>query len=81
MRAELQDIMRRVSMSPLIDGGEEEAAIRQVLASACEGLGVQRAGVWYLDADRMAIRCRLLIDQTNGSESGDMVMAQSDFPA
>lgn len=81
MRAELQDIMRRVSMSPLIDGGEEEAAIRQVLASACEGLGVQRAGVWYLDADRMAIRCRLLIDQTNGSESGDMVLAQSDFPA
>lgn len=81
MRVELQDIMRRVSMSPLIDGGEEDAAIRLVLASACAGLAVQRASVWYLDASRAAIRCRLLIDLARGTESSELVLRQQDFPA
>lgn len=81
MRAELQHIMRRVSMSPLIDGGEEEAAIRLVLASACEGLALQRAGVWFLEDDRAAIRCRLLIDLAEGLESSDLCLSQADYPA
>lgn len=81
MRAALQDIMRRVSMSPLIDGGAEADAIRLVLASACEGLAIQRAGVWFLDPSRQEIRCRLLIDLAHGTESEDLVLTQRDYPA
>ena len=60
MRAELQDIMRRVSMSPLIDGGEEEAAIRQVLASACEGVPSSRS--WRPSQDQ-TFRSRVVITE------------------
>lgn len=81
MRAALQDIMRRVSMSPLIDGGAEADAIRLVLSSVCEGLAIQRAGVWFLDPAREEIRCRLLIDLAHGTESEDLVLTQRDYPA
>jgi len=81
MRAELRDIMRRVSMSPLIDGGAEDDAIRLVLASVCEGLGIQRAGVWFFDPAHEAIRCRLLIDLANGTETEDLALTQGDYPA
>ncbi len=81
MRAELRDIMRRVSMSPLIDGGAEDDAIRLVLASVCEGLAIQRAGVWFFDPAHEAIRCRLLIDLAHGTETEDLALTQRDYPA
>jgi signal transduction histidine kinase len=68
-------------MSPIIDGGAENDAIRLVLASACEGLAIQRAGVWFLEGQRQEIRCRLLIDQANQTETEDLVLTQRDYPA
>ena len=81
MRPELRAIMRRVSMSPLIDGGADDAAIRLVLNSLCEGLNVARGGVWFLDEARSALRCRLLVDRHAGTEFDAVVLHQRDYPA
>ena len=52
-----------------------------MLASVCEGLAIQRAGVWFFDQAHEAIRCRLLIDLAHGTETEDLALTQRDYPA
>jgi two-component system, NtrC family, sensor kinase len=80
MEARLESIMRRVSCSPLIDAGEQDAATRLVLDSVCEGLASARAGVWFFDTAAAGIRCRLLIDKTHGTESESILLTSHDYP-
>ena len=80
MDTRLEDIMRRVSCSPLIDAGEQAAAIRLVLDSVCEGLVTARAGVWFFDGGAQAVRCWLLIDRANKTETENVILTESDYP-
>ena len=80
MEARLNEIMRHVSCSPLIDAGREQEAIRLVLNSVCEGLQIARAGVWFMDESAGGIRCDLLIDRANGTESTDILLTEADYP-
>jgi len=81
MLARLQNILLRVSQSPAIDAGDQALAIRLVLDSACEGLAVDRAGVWFYDDAREAIVCELLIDRRNQDELRDVRLSAAQFPA
>jgi two-component system, NtrC family, sensor kinase len=80
MRQRLEEIMLRVSQSGLIDAGKQAEAIRLVLESVCEGLSITRAGVWFLDHELDAIRCDLLIDRANNTESENIVLSERDYP-
>jgi len=81
MLVRLQNILLRVSQSPAIDAGDQALAIRLVLDSACEGLAVDRAGVWFYDSAREAIVCELLIDRRNQDELRDVRLSAAQFPA
>ena len=80
MKPELEEIMLRVSQSPLIDAGAQEAAVRLVLGSVCEGLAIARAGVWFFDESVSGIRCQLLIDRANQTETENILLTERDFP-
>jgi two-component system NtrC family sensor kinase len=80
MDRRLEDIMLQVSQSPLIDAGHQEQAIRLVLDSVCSGLVIQRAGVWFFDKELSGIRCNLLIDRANHTESEDILLTERDYP-
>ncbi len=80
MNPRLFQIMLDVSKSPLIDAGQQHRAIRLVLDSVCEGLQVQRAGVWFFDATNQHIRCELLLDRAHNTESEDIVLTERDYP-
>ena len=80
MESRLEDIMLQVSQSQLIDGGQQAQAIRLVLDSVCSGLAIQRAGVWFFDKELSGIRCNLLIDRANNTESEDILLTERDYP-
>lgn len=80
MQPRLEEIMLRVSQSPLIDAGNQDAAIRLVLDSVCAGLAIQRAGVWFFDTGANGIRCALLIDLNSNTESENTLLTEQDFP-
>jgi two-component system, NtrC family, sensor kinase len=80
MQPRLEHILLRVSQSPAIDAGAQDGAIRLVLDSVCEGLGVARCGVWFYDAAREAIVCELLIDTPNHDELRDTRLSAAQFP-
>jgi signal transduction histidine kinase len=80
MERRLEDLMLRVSQSPLIDGGHQDEAIRVVLNTICEGLSVLRAGVWFLDGEQRGIRCELLIDRANNTELENMLLTEVAYP-
>lgn len=80
MLASLQNILLRVSQSPAIDAGDQALAIRRVLDSVCEGLAVDRAGVWFYDEAREAIVCELLVDRRDPQELRDIRLSAVQFP-
>jgi two-component system NtrC family sensor kinase len=80
MESRLEEIMLQVSQSPLIDAGHQAQAIRLVLDSVCAGLAIQRAGVWFFDRDLSGIRCNLLIDRANHTESEDILLTEREYP-
>ena len=80
MEARLNEIMLRVSCSPLIDAGRKDEAIRLVLDCACEGLNVARAGIWFLRGDIGSLHCELLIDKAEHTETTDIVLNEADYP-
>ena len=80
MDARLEGFMLRVSQSPLIDAGRQDEAIRLVLDTVCEGLRIARAGVWFFDASGAGVRCELLIDRANHTESEDTVLTDKAYP-
>lgn len=81
MHVRFQNILLNVSQSPAVDGGNQALAIRSVLDCACEGLAVERAGVWFYDGEREAIVCELLIDRRNSDELRDIRLDAEQFPA
>ncbi|MEX1221343.1 MAG: GAF domain-containing sensor histidine kinase [Idiomarina sp.] len=80
MRKGLENILLEVSKSPVIDSGELQAAIEVILTAVLEGLQVDRASVWVLSNDSMAITCELLIDKRTGKSSSGLVITQREFP-
>lgn len=80
MHVRFQNILLNVSQSPAVDGGDQAQAIRLVLDCACEGLAVERAGVWFYDGEREAIVCELLIDRRNRDELRDIRLNAEQFP-
>lgn len=80
MRKDLENILLEVSKSPVIDSGELNSAIELILQAAIKGLQVDRASVWVLSNDSMAITCELLIDQGTGENSTGLVITQREFP-
>ncbi|WP_419571136.1 sensor histidine kinase [Rheinheimera sp.] len=75
-----QGIMRLVSQSPWIDAGEAEPAMQLVLDNLCQGLQVDRAGIWLFDASRSQIQCRQLLDRTSGFSDEPIVLTEQSFP-
>lgn len=80
MDKRLEDLMLRVSQSPMIDAGAQDDAIRLVLHTVCEGLAIARAGVWFFDDAQKGIRCQLLIDQANATETENIVLTELAYP-
>lgn len=80
MESRLEEIMLQVSQSPLIDAGQQAQAIRLVLDSVCSGLAIERAGVWFFDQGLSGIRCNLLIDRANNTETEDILLTEQDYP-
>lgn len=81
MRKDLENILLEVSKSPIIDSGELQSATEVILEAVIEGLQVDRASVWVLSSDSMAITCELLIDQRTRESSTGLVITQRDFPS
>lgn len=80
MQDMLDNILRSVSNSPLIDNGELMDAYRLVISSLLEGLSIKRAGIWCLSDDSSAINCRLLIDSFHDTEIENLTIYESDYP-
>ncbi len=80
MNDALESLMLEVSRSDAIDEGRMRESCRLVLGAACRGLGVARAGVWLLVDDRSGIRCELLIDTANQTDSEALVLTREQFP-
>ena len=64
-----------------IHEGNLEAAFRAVTETAARLLGVGRAGIWLLDADRSALRLADLYEAEQDRHSSGTIFRPADFPS
>lgn len=76
----LYDILHDVSKSSMVDDGDLHAAGLLILTAALHGLHINRAGIWIFNADKQAIRCRMLIDGDDCILDGDLELARITYP-
>lgn len=81
MEPRLENILLEVSKSSLIDDGELMQAYRLVLSCLNQGLSIQRAGIWFINAEKTEISCQLLIDTFHDTEIEELTISANDFPA
>lgn len=80
MNDAFEELMLEVSKSDAIDEGRLPDVYRIVLGAACQGLAVERAGVWLLVPDRSGMQCELLIDTAHETNSEALVLTRAQFP-
>ncbi|MFN8902968.1 MAG: GAF domain-containing protein, partial [Lysobacteraceae bacterium] len=75
-------LLLALSQSSIIDDGDASAAAEAICAAAAEGLAVDRASLWELDADARSMRCVHLYDAREGGHrrTPALRLAASDFP-
>lgn len=76
-----EDALIELAKHRVIHEGDLEAAFRAITETAARLLGVGRASVWLLDADRSAIRLADLYQVEQNRHSSGTVLWARDFPA
>lgn len=75
-----RDVVAGLLRSDAIAHGDVDAALPLITEAAARLLGVQRASVWRLDADRTRIDCLDLHDAHAGTHTRGMSLARGDAP-
>lgn len=78
MNASLEKVLFTVSQSVLIDKGDLNSASQLIISSVCQGLKVERAGIWLLSEDKQSISCFLLLD--NESQQQNITLTRAQLP-
>ncbi|WP_394128769.1 sensor histidine kinase [Shewanella maritima] len=78
MKRSLENILLSVSRSSVIDEGDLDRASQLIIKSVCEGLNIDRAGIWLLCKNKQEIKCILLLDQNATLENISLTREQ--FP-
>ncbi|WP_372870235.1 sensor histidine kinase [Shewanella sp.] len=76
----LEAILLEVSRRKDIDDGDLSAASKLILYSCCEGLQIERAGIWLLSAASESITCNLLLDRDSIQQTEALTLTRHDFP-
>ena len=79
MFKQLDTILLNVSKSELIDDGDLNLASSLIVESVCQGLNIERAGIWLLNQDNQAISCFLLLDKNE--RQAQIELTRQQFPA
>ncbi|UJF21222.1 GAF domain-containing sensor histidine kinase [Shewanella sp. OMA3-2] len=74
----LEQVLFDVSQSELIDKGDLNCASHLIVESICNGLNVERAGIWLLSEDKQSIVCFLLLD--NKSKQQNITLTREQLP-
>jgi signal transduction histidine kinase/CheY-like chemotaxis protein len=61
-------------------GADADAALREICELAADTLGVARASVWRLGADRQELRCLALYELPERKHSAGLVLRAPDYP-
>jgi len=91
-RKEAEDLLERrgeqlfrhhTALRELAASGRSDlrTSLERILRSASATLGIERAGVWLLDADRAALRTECVFDRGRLLDEPVRVLAAADFPA
>lgn len=78
MNSLLEQVLFNVSQSELIDKGDLNSASHLIVESICNGLNVERAGIWLLSDDKQSIACFLLLD--NKSKQQNITLTREQLP-
>lgn len=76
----LETILLQVSRQQDIDNGDLSAASQLILTSCCDGLNIERAGIWRLADESQVINCEVLLDQGTFQNTEALVLTRKDFP-
>jgi two-component system sensor histidine kinase/response regulator len=69
-----------LSRQDALDSGDLPRAFALIAQAACEGLAIQRAGLWFFDAQRRAITCRHLLDTRTGANLEPIELSREAYP-
>lgn len=77
---ELNQIFLKLSQSRHIDDGNLEEALREIVKSATEALGIERSSIWTYNEDKTAIVCRALYIRAENKFYEGITLFKKDFP-
>jgi diguanylate cyclase (GGDEF)-like protein/PAS domain S-box-containing protein len=75
------DVIVELARRQAVHGGNLDDALRDITETASRALGVERVGVWFFTADRRAIRCADLFEQTPATHSAGQELRAANYPA
>ncbi|MDX1676480.1 GAF domain-containing sensor histidine kinase [Arsukibacterium sp.] len=81
MDTTLETILLNVSLSPVLDSGDSDAAELLLLQACLNGLKIARVSLWCFDSQRKSISCEQLLDNELPASSEKAVFYRQDFPA
>ncbi|HAI59432.1 MAG TPA: diguanylate cyclase [Xanthomonadaceae bacterium] len=86
MSGKRERLLLALTVSALIDEGDEAGAARAITEAALDGLGVERCGVWRMADDGRSMRCTHLCDRAAGPDADphrdtlDLALSADAFP-
>ena len=78
LRADLEQILLNLSLSPEIDHGNIAVAAKKILLACSEGLAISRASMWRVKED--CIECTVLLDDGELTYNPGVELKRVDFP-
>ncbi|MDX1539674.1 GAF domain-containing sensor histidine kinase [Arsukibacterium sp.] len=81
MDTTLENILLHVSLSPVLDSGDSEAAELLLLQACLNGLKIARVSLWCFDDKRDLITCEQLLDHELPSSTEKATFYRRDLPA
>lgn len=77
----LENILLHVSLSPVLDSGDSQAAKLLLLQACLNGLSISRVSLWCFDKNRDEISCEHLLDNTLAISTDKLTFHRRDLPA
>lgn len=81
MDTTLENILLHVSLSPVLDSGDSQAAELLLLQACLNGLKIARVSLWCFDDNRDVITCEQLLDNDLPLSSEKATFHRRDLPA
>lgn len=75
-----QELLRLSKMHE-IDDGDLDEVLKQITESLAQGLGVDRASIWFYNEDESAIVCKDLFVRKNFTHENGLSLFAKDFPS